>query len=72
MSVKPRKATFRVKRLPEVISITGLARSTIYQRMAAGTFPKQINLGCRSVGWLESDINNWFDEQIKTRDQEAA
>ena len=72
MSMKTPEAGFRVKRLPEVKSTTGLARSTIYQRMAAGTFPKQIHLGCRSVGWLESDINDWFDEQIKTRDQKAA
>lgn len=37
---------FRFMRLPEVIDRTGLARSTIYRRMASHTFPRQIPLGC--------------------------
>ena len=36
---------FRFMRLPEVIDRTGLARSTIYRRMASQTFPRQIPLG---------------------------
>jgi len=33
--------------------------------MEAGTFPKSIPLGARAVGWLESDINKWIEEQIE-------
>lgn len=39
-----------ILRLSEVKKCTGLSRSTIYARMAAGTFPKAINLGPRTVG----------------------
>jgi predicted DNA-binding transcriptional regulator AlpA len=35
----------RIMRLPEVKTITGLSRSTIYFRIAEGTFPKQVSLG---------------------------
>jgi len=42
--------------LPEVKSITGLSKSTIYTRIAEGTFPGQIPLGPRLVVWVESDI----------------
>ena len=51
-------------RLPKVKSITGLSKSTIYARIAEGTFPKQIPLGPRLVVWVESDIQNWITEQV--------
>ena len=43
---------------------TGLSRSTIYSRIAEGTFPKQVSLGGRAVGWIESEINSWLEEQV--------
>jgi len=51
-------------RLPQVKSTTGLSKSTIYARIAEGTFPKQIPLGPRLVVWVESDIQNWIAEQV--------
>lgn len=51
-------------RLPQVKAITGLSKSTIYARITEGTFPKQIPLGPRLVVWIESDIQNWFAEQV--------
>ncbi len=55
----------RIMRLPEVKSITGLSRSTIYFRMARGTFPKQVCLGGRAVGWLEEEIQEWLHLRIR-------
>ena len=49
-------------RLPRIKEATGLSRSAIYQRISDGMFPKQINLGGRAVGWLESDIQNWIKQ----------
>jgi len=54
-----------ILRLPTVKIRTGLSRSTIYLRISEGSFPKSIPLGGRAVGWLESDINKWIDEQVK-------
>lgn len=54
----------KLLRLPDVKSITGLSKSTIYARIAEGTFPKQVPLGPRLVVWVESDIHNWIDTQI--------
>lgn len=54
-----------ILRLPAVKSRTGLARSTIYLRMSQGTFPKQISLGGRTVGWVESEIEMWLSNQIE-------
>lgn len=49
-----------ILRLPFVKARTGLSRSTIYLRIAAGSFPKPVSLGSRAVGWLESEIDAWL------------
>ena len=41
-------------RLPAVIEATGLSRSTIYDKMKGGTFPRPVNLSARAVAWPES------------------
>ena len=61
-----------ILRLPEVIKITGLSRSAIYDQIAAGRFPKQIKLTSRSSGWVESEVSSWLDSLIAKRDSEAA
>ena len=60
-----------ILRLPEVKKTTGLSRSGIYQLIALGAFPKQIKLGVRSSGWIESEVLEWIDEKIADRDSTA-
>lgn len=52
-------------KLPGVIKIVGLSRSTIYSFISKGKFPKPIPLGGRSVGWLDSDIEKWIDKKVE-------
>jgi prophage regulatory protein len=54
-----------ILRLPAVKTITGLSRSTIYLRIAHGTFPKPVGLGGRAVGWLEAEIQEWLQRRIE-------
>ena len=54
----------KILRLPAVISKTGIARSTIYAKIAEREFPKPIRLGSRSVGWLETEIDQWLSQRI--------
>ena len=56
----------KLLRLPEVKASTGLSKSSIYARIAEGTFPRQIPLGPRLVVWVEADIQNWINEQVLT------
>jgi prophage regulatory protein len=58
----------RILRLKAVIEKTGLARSTIYKYVDAGTFPKPIPLGGRSVGWVDAELHEWITERIENRD----
>jgi len=58
VSVQSTQIPSRIMRLPEVIARVGLRRASIYQHIAAGSFPKQIVLGVRAVGWLETRSMN--------------
>lgn len=51
----------RILRLPELVRITGMCRSSVYRYVSEGNFPKPIKLGIRSVGWRESQINKWLE-----------
>jgi prophage regulatory protein len=53
-----------ILRLPEVKRSTGLSRSTIYLRVAEGTFPKPVCLGGRAVGWLAEEVQDWLQNRI--------
>ena len=54
-----------ILRLPTVKARTGLSRSTIYLRISEGRFPAPVSLGGRAVGWIESEVNGWIDQQIE-------
>jgi len=63
--------THTILRLPAVKARTGLSRSTIYLRIAEGSFPKPVSLGGRAVGWIEAEVNDWLKQQIETSRQAA-
>ena len=54
-----------ILRLPLVKKRTGMSRSSIYSGIKEGTFPRQINLGPRAVGWVESSIDQWIQGRIE-------
>ncbi len=56
----------RILRLPEVKSVTGLSRSSIYLSISKNEFPKPIRLGIRSVGWSEREIQKWLSSKISS------
>ena len=50
-------------RCPAVQEITGLSRSTIYDLMAKGRFPRPVKLTEKTVAWPESALAQWLDER---------
>jgi prophage regulatory protein len=56
--------TRRFLRCPVVRTRTGLPKSTLYQLIADGKFPKQIRIGPRAVVWLEEDVDAWIDSKV--------
>lgn len=57
----------RVLRLPEVITKTGLSRTTLYTMSKAGQFPESISLGGKAMGWIEAEIDAWIEERMAAR-----
>ena len=55
---------YQILRLPDVVKITGLSRSSIYAAISQDLFPKQLHIGPRSVGWLKNEIDEWIEQQI--------
>ncbi len=54
-------------RLPAVIQMTGLARSTIYRLIAEGQFPCSRRISSRLVAWSTADIAQWIDTREPSR-----
>lgn len=65
MKTNESKSEKRILRLHQVKSRTGLSRSSIYLAVKNDAFPKSIQLGVRSVGWVESEIDGWISERIE-------
>ena len=47
-------------RRPAVQAITGLSRSSIYDMMSKGEFPRPIRIGKRAVAWSEKAVADWL------------
>ncbi len=54
----------QILKMPEVIRLTGLARSTIYKLISENRFPKQIKLTSFSSGWLQSEVEAWITDRV--------
>ncbi len=58
----------KLLRLPQVIDRTSLRRSTIYEMMEAGKFPRPVKLNLRSNGWVETEIDAWLASRVAERE----
>jgi prophage regulatory protein len=58
-------------RRPAVELMTGLSRSTLYELISAGDFPRPVPLGPKSVAWRESEVAAWQQARIAERDRAA-
>lgn len=58
----------KLLRLPQVIERTSLRRSTIYEMMQKGSFPKPVKPNQRSNGWIEDEIIDWVATRIAERE----
>lgn len=68
------KTHLTILRRKQVEARTGLSRSTIYAKMRRNpnrpsdydpTFPKQVSVGAKAVGWIEAEIDAWLIAQIE-------
>jgi prophage regulatory protein len=56
--------TERIIRLKTVLARTGLSRSTLYRKIAEGTFPAQVRISIHGAGWHESAVSGWIADPV--------
>jgi len=64
--------TERIIRLKTVLDRTGLSRSTLYRKIAEGSFPRQVPISIHGTGWYESAVNRWIADPKSYREDIAA
>jgi prophage regulatory protein len=52
-----------------VLDRTGLSRSTLYRKIAEGTFPRQVQISINGAGWHESAIERWIADPRSYRQE---
>jgi prophage regulatory protein len=52
----------KLLKIKEVIKLTRLSKTTIYQMARDGQFPKPMKLGKRSSGWFEHEIESFIND----------
>ncbi|MFZ6691845.1 helix-turn-helix transcriptional regulator [Undibacterium sp. SXout20W] len=55
-------------KIAKVSEMTGFEKTFIYNEMAAGRFPRSISVGSKAVRWVSTEIDQWINEQIASRD----
>lgn len=61
----PHKKADVILRMPQVAQITGLSRTTLWRYEREGIFPTRVALGGGSVGWYQSDVEQWLYSRKK-------
>ena len=59
--------TNRQLRLPKVIELTGLSKSSIYRLEALNLFPQRCKIGLRAVSWPEDEVMEWSAQRKAER-----
>lgn len=61
----------RIIRIKTVLARTGLSRSTLYRKIAEGTFPRQVPISVNGAGWHESAVNRWIADPAGCRAEDV-
>jgi prophage regulatory protein len=63
----------KIIKISALCTVTAKSRSSCYDAMNPSskrydpTFPRQLKIGSRAVGWLESEVVEWVDSQSAKR-----
>ncbi len=66
------KTEIRFIRLKEVLAICGKSRSSVYDAIQKGKFPRPVKLNGRSSAWVRSEVEQWAQACIDARETDAA
>jgi prophage regulatory protein len=58
----------RILKRPVTELKCGLSKTSLYDKIQKGKFPKPVKLGPKSVGWIETELDAWIAERVAQRD----
>jgi prophage regulatory protein len=50
----------KILRIRQVCEKTGMSRAWIYQEIKSGSFPAQVKLSKRAIGWTLDAVDSWI------------
>ena len=53
----------RLIRMPEVLHLTGLSKSTVYRKMDLGDFPMKVKPSEGSSAWWRDEVLAWMESR---------
>jgi len=53
----------KLLRLRQVAELTGLKRTSIYNAIKSGEFPRPVFIGQRAVTWRATEVAKWIDSR---------
>ena len=56
-------------RIKDVMEMTGVSKSFIWNQISLGNFPKQIVITPKMSVWREAEIQEWMQQQIDKRSE---
>jgi len=62
---------YQLIRLAVVLEMTGLSKTSLYEAVNSGSFPKNVKISERSSAWVKSEVLGWIKEKIEARSQEV-
>ncbi|WP_424191834.1 helix-turn-helix transcriptional regulator [Ampullimonas aquatilis] len=68
--IEQQRTALTILRRKQVEKITGLSRSTLYDKISNGTWPRPISLGLRAVGFPLPEIEAMISALIAGKSEE--
>jgi predicted DNA-binding transcriptional regulator AlpA len=62
---RPCQVPIRMLRLSQVIDMTGLGKTKIYELQAQGQFPMRVKITVNRVGWVEEQVQEWLARRVE-------
>lgn len=57
----------KIIKINKVCELTGLSKASIYRLAKLGKLPKQVKVGQRSSGFIESEIQDFIKQRMEAR-----
>ncbi|TWI69306.1 AlpA family transcriptional regulator [Pseudoduganella lurida] len=61
----PRTTELSLVKLPAVMAICGMSRSSVYLAIKQGDFPAPIAVGGRARAWIRHEVENWIGTRVR-------